>query len=285
MDFFKEQYSKKIDIYYQDQVEDKILKEGVKVLKGDVTEVDNLNLIKNAKGRQVFRLDIEGEGYYLKKYCYRRYDKKIKNIFRSSEAIRAYDIAHELLQAGIEVVEPTVAINYHKSLMTKDSLFITKEFAGSNLQEYLANGNYTQELKDKIIIKLAKLWAKIYKANFLTGDPNLPGILVQVKDKNVKLCLVDMDNFKRYNFLSWKKIIKNLIKFNAHTYSGLDKIGNKKLNCEDRSLFLKEFIKAYGKKVDINKLMNHIGQKTADRLIEWEKKDLVLKNDNLEYKN
>jgi len=281
MNYFRQKYSKEIQVYSQGPVESEILKVGVSLLKGSTNNVDNLKLVKGAKGRQVFSLDIDGERYYLKRYYYRQLKKRIKNIFRAPEGVRAYDMSIKLLESGISVANPIGVIIYKKDLITKDSLFITKEFAGEDLQEYIANGSYTQELKEDIIRGLAKLWATIYKNKFINGDPNLPGILVKFTEGKFKLSLVDMDNIRQLPYLPWKLVVKNLVDFNAHSYSGLDKMNNQRLSCADRRLFFKEFIKEYGLNVNSSNTITYISKKTSDRLIKWGKRDLVAQNDDL----
>lgn len=276
MKFSIKRYDNRINIYSNKEIKDNLLEISISLLCNDnYYKKSFIEEVKSDKGRQVFRLDLNNKIYYLKKYSYRRISKRVKNLFRSAEGVRAYQIAQKLLTLDIPVVKAIAAITYRSNIWTVDSIFITEGFLGVDLQEYLANGDYDQRLKENVIKEAAKLWARLYKTNFLNGDPNLPGILIRIKEDNIKLSLVDMDNFKEYSSLSWKKIIKNLIDFNAHSYSGLDKLGGKRLNTNDRILFFKELIKEYGVEIDVDKTIAYIREKTIERLIEWGREEVV----------
>lgn len=269
-------YEKGIKVYSDGELESDLVKKVINYLKiEDLSKFSKAKLVKASQGRWVFKLEVNGESYYAKKYFYRRISKKLKNLFRSAEALRALKISHQLLTAEIPVVQPVLAAVYRRNLWTFDSIFVTRDFGGTDLQDFLAYGDYDKELKEEVIKKVAQLWADFHKEEFLNGDPNLASILVKFVKDDIEIGLVDVDNVHKSSFLSWKKIMRTLIDFNAHTYSGLDKMGGKKLSCADRVLFLKEFLKRYGKKVDMQKTINHIAQGTIEELIDWGKEDLV----------
>lgn len=279
-------YKKKFDIYCNGDIDNKLLEITDVLLTNSNRVIEKeIKLVKDDIGRQVFKVKIGNDNYYLKKYFYKKASKKIKNLFRPAEAVRAYQISNKLLAASISVAEPIAAIVNNKGFMVKESIFITKEFVGIKLDDYLINEEYNKSLKEKIIKEVAKLWAKLYLFNFLNGDPNLPGILVRVQDDKVDLCLVDMDNFKQYSYLSWKKICKNLIEFNAHSYSGLGISGINKLSNKDRIIFFKliisELIKEYGWNINLEDNISYINKKTIERLIKWGREEVITQSNNL----
>ncbi|MBM7622953.1 lipopolysaccharide kinase InaA family protein [Sporohalobacter salinus] len=277
----KKRYDEKTTVYHYNKLEQDLVKKSVECLKTNKVNINNLNLVKSANGRKVFKLEFRNKNYYIKKYFYRKISKRIKNLFRVSEAVRASKISNRLLKVGIPVVRPILAITYKRNLWTQDSIFVTEGFNGITLQQYIAYGDYNRKMKCNIIKRVARLWAKFYSENFLNGDPNLASILIKFGQTDFKIKLVDVDNIRYYPSLSWKAILENLADFNAHTYSGLDKMGGRKLSYKDRELFLREFSKTYGRKIDVQKTGDYINRKTVDELIEWDKINLIDTNNEL----
>lgn len=279
----KKAWEDRVKVYYRDKLNEKLVEKIINFLKGkDVNGISKLEVVKTSQGRWVCKLKINNNKYYIKKYFYRKSGKKIKNIFRPSEALRAFRTSHQLLAVDIPVVRPVLAAVYRQNLLTVDSILVTKDFGGRDLQDFFASGDYNKELKEEVITKTAYLWAQVYKNNFLNGDPNLASILVRYRQGDLELALIDVDNIRCYPFLPWKMIVKNLIDFNAHTYSGLYKLDGNKLTCEDRLIFLKNFINYYDKNgIEQQSLITQIKQKTIERLIEWDKRDLIINNESL----
>lgn len=242
---------------------------------------DNFSLIDKSTGRRVFKLEFGNKSYYIKKYSYRKVSKRIKNLFRPSEAFRAFKKCKQLLAAEVSVVKPVLAITYRHDIWTVDSLFITEDFQGMNLRDYLAYEDYSLELKREIIKRLAEFWFELYQLKFLNGDPNIVNILIRFNQEKFELGLVDVDNIKKLPFIPWKMVIKNLIKFTAHTYSNLDGFGRDKLDYEDRMLFFKEFFSYFNHQEDIDELIDYINQKTVEKLIDWDKKELIISDKKL----
>lgn len=266
-------YNKDFIIYYKNKKpSQKLIDMSIYFLKNDI---NNKNiLIKKGNGRKIYKTYIDSEGFFLKKYSYRSFNKKLKNIFRKSAAYNALKISHRLLNNNIPVVKPVFSIVFKHNLWKYDSIFITKEYKSINLQQFLIKNNYSIKLKRKLLKKSAKIYAKMYNNNFINGDPNLPGILINKKNK---LFLVDVDNIKMDNFLTDKKIITNLANFNAHSYSGLGNMNKKKLSTNDRKLFFISLINKYNfKENNKNLLCKKIRKKTKKILFDWGKEYLII---------
>lgn len=260
--------------HYLKKPEKKIIGITKYCFQNDYIKNNSFELIKKGNQREIYKFKVNSKSYYLKKYSYRNLGKRIKNFFRASAAYRSFKITIELLEKNISVVKPILAAEYQYSPFITDSIFITKDFGGVNLQKFLAYNDYSQLEKEKVIIKVAKLWSKLYRNNYINGDPNLPGVLLRYNDK-LELALVDLDNFQKKIYLSQEKVIKNLAKFNAHGYSGLEKLQGKKLKKEDRKLFLKYFLKFYNRiNLDINNLLLKTEKETAKYLNKWNKDHL-----------
>lgn len=269
----KNKKSDGIDFYYNKKASNEMLEMTKYCLRNKRIDKNNFELIKKGNQREVYKAIIDSEIYYFKKYCYRSFDKKLKNIFRKSAAYNSFKRSNDLIENGISVVKPVLAAEIKHNHLTVDSVFITKDFGGTDLQQFLAEQDYSAAEKEKIIISLAKLWSKLYKKNYLNGDPNLPGVLLNFDDK-LKLSLVDVDNFKQVIYLTKKRIIRNLAKFNAHSYSGLAKMGGKKLKNADRKLFLQHLIRNY-KRLEKMNLYQAVQAETFNILKAWGKSELI----------
>lgn len=196
-------------------------------------------LVKKGNGRKIFKASVASKSYYFKKYSYRSFDKKLKNLIRKSAAYRSFKKSHLLLDKKIPVVEPVLAVLYKHNFFTYDSVFVTEDFNGINFQEFIAFEEYNNKLKKKLIKKAALFWSELYKNNIINNDPNLGSILIN-SDNSSELSLVDVDNIKIKDSLTSNEILHNLSKFNAHSYLGLKKLGGKQLSCSDKKIFLEE---------------------------------------------
>jgi hypothetical protein len=277
----KENFTENIKVYYYDSFDKDLVQEVIRCLMDKDLDKGSMEFVKDGKGRQVFKLAVNDKKYYIKKYFYRKISKRIKNLFRSAEALRALKVSLRLLRSGVPVVQPVLAVVYRRDFWTVDSLFVTEDFQGIDLQSYLADGKYDQDIKSLIIKGTARLWAQFYKNNFINGDPNLGSILIKFTQSDFKLSLVDVDNTRHLLSLPERMVIKNLIEFNAHSYSGLDRIGKQKLSFEDRIIFMKEFILSYGRNMNFEKTAKYIDRKTVGRLLQWGKRELVNKDEGL----
>lgn len=274
MQIKSEKYDK-INFYYNKKPSKLMFEMTKYFLETNKINNSDFEMIKSGNQREIYKGIVDSESYYFKKYSYRSLNKKLKNIFRSSAAYRSFKISNQLIANQIPVVEPILAAKYNHSLMIADSIFITKDFGGADLQNFLAKKEYSLKEKEEIIIKLAQIWAKLYKNNYLNGDPNLPGILINYNEnESLNLSLVDVDNFKKVIYLTKDRIIRNLAKFNAHSYSGLAKMGEKKLTKEDRKLFLNHFIKNYNDLTQID-LCQAVKTETFNILEAWDKSELI----------
>ncbi|RCW83292.1 lipopolysaccharide kinase (Kdo/WaaP) family protein [Halanaerobium sp. DL-01] len=275
MDFNKVSFKNKISIYYKNQEPSKKhINLTLDLLKG---KTNNMQLIKKDNGREIYKTNINSKGYYFKKYSYRNFDKKLKNLIRRPAAYRSLKRTYQLLDNGIPVVKPVLAAVFKKNLWTYDSVFVTEDFGGENMQKFIAFGEYDKNFKNKVIKKTAKIWAQMYNKNFVNGDPNLPGILIKVINNDIHICLVDIDNIRRLFYINKNIILKNMANFNAHSYSGLGKLNGKKLNHEDRIFFLKNFIKFYdSKKINFVKVSDYICRETYKLLKEWDKEHFFI---------
>lgn len=254
-------------IYYKNsQPSQKLVEISLHILQGN--KLDKLKKVKSEKGREVYKYQLGNQEYYFKRYCYRSLEKKVKGLVRLPEAVRALKMSFELEEKGIPVVKHLAAVSYRFSFFITDSILITRGFEGDDLDKYLTNSNFTKVSRKELIKKLADIWVSLYNNRILNGDPNLPGIMLNTNEKGIKLALLDMDNYCKLPCLTRQKVLKNLISFNAHSYSGL--AGSKNiLTTRDRILFFKELLKKYrfnNLKLDD---LKYIADQTVSKLTRW----------------
>lgn len=221
-------------------------------LKND-NKIDNSILLKKESERSSFIYNNLDENYFVKTYTFRRPLKILKNYFRLSHAEKALNISSAMLAAGINVATPLAVLIYKQNFFLKDSMLITEMLKGQNLQEYLVNEKYDLKLKRTIIQKIADSFAKLYIHNFITTDPNLPGIMVHIENDKINVAFVDMDNFKKKCIEKKKDILVNIANFNAHTYSGLARINQNHLVTNTDRLFFINHVFQYLNKYQITK--------------------------------
>lgn len=275
MKIYKTELSHNAILYFKDEIpSQKLINNASYFLKNNIR--DNKLLIKSDNGRTIYRKKLNSRGYYFKKYKYRGIKKSIKKFFRKSYAYRALETSCNLLNNGISVVKPVFSIKLKYNIFEYDSIFVTKEYEGLNLQKFLSENNCNIKLKREILKKCGKIYANIYNNNFINGDPNLPGVLINKKNE---LALVDVDNIRKSKFLSDKSIIKNIANFNAHSFSGLEKINSENLSNKDRKEFLDSLMDNYDFKVNNKKyLCEEIKKETYKILYKWNKEELMSNN-------
>ncbi|WP_027339409.1 lipopolysaccharide kinase InaA family protein [Halonatronum saccharophilum] len=280
MSLKKEAFDHKIKVYYQDNLNKKLYQKVIECFNSDCHSQGGFHLIKDEKNRQVFKLDFKGKVYYLKKYSYRKLSKRIKNLFRPEEAIRSFITSNKLLMNDIPVVKPILALTYKHNFFTYDSIFVTEEADGIDFKQNLIENEYTDKEIRKQFKRVGELWFQLLNNNFYHGDPSLANVLIAFKENDIKLSLVDVDNIKSFPFFTWKRVLKALIKFNAHIYSALNEPEITELGYRDRIHFFKQVVNKYNKGEKFQEIMNYINLKTVKKLLKWEKREWIF-NDKI----
>lgn len=279
MQLQKRKYKKGIHVYYTEKIIEPFLQKMVNFVRGDYTS--NLTLIKVKRETKVYKYEYNNQIYYIKAYLHKK--KKLKNYFRY-KAFRNIKITKSLMDNEIPVFIPCFSISYRKLPSPNNSLFITKEFDGINASDFLIEHHDKLEVKEMFIKKLAYILAKLYSKGFIQGDPNLENVMVKANSINDKgqidlgIVLVDIDSIRKWPILLDKIIIKNLVKFNALTIRNLSKYNTILISCEDRQLFLEEFLKHYKTTKDINFFEREIKKGTIEKLKKWGKANLINNN-------
>lgn len=271
----KKKVSHNIVQYYFSCPEEGLIITGREILKDK--EVSGLTPVAENEGRKVYRTIFRGQEFYFKIYPYQEVIRRVKDIFRWQPAVRALKKARILRKRGINTVKPASALVAGSYPWKKKSLLITEGFSGKNLRDFLVEENFSRSEKRKIISGVAHMWAKLFKNKVYPGDPNLTNILICREKDEIILSLVDLDGVKVLPFIPWKKVISNLVKFNAHTYSNMD-VGRKpatEITDRDRLLFLEKFLDFLEVDKDKYLLAEYLQERTVNRLNNWGKGDLI----------
>jgi ribosomal protein L30E len=133
---------------------------------------DELKQITYYCTRQVYRLKWGDEIYYLKKFVTPFLIKKLKNVIRLSKAVASMRKAWGLMEHNFEVAEPVAALTYQKNLFHKESIYITKNYSGSSLKEFLLS-DASIEAKKKALWDFSTLLGDFYKYGYFHRDPHL----------------------------------------------------------------------------------------------------------------
>lgn len=278
----KKRYNDKIKIYYQDDSYFSLAEEIISFiwLKNNKSII-SYELIKDDKGK-VYKIEYNNQTYYLKSYSYRNFKKNIKNIFRSSEAVRYFKLAIKLISADITVTEPVLGLTLRRNLFMIDSIFVMKEVPGVDLHTYLFKSDKCNKIiRRKTINKFALIWGKLINNNFLHQDPCLRNFMINLKQGEVQIKLIDIDNIYLLPIFPKKMLMKNLAKLRSRQLTDFKKTNTEPLNQVEVNTFLKEFKKNCKKEIEISSLFNAISIETVKRLIKYDRKNIILEDKTL----
>ncbi|MGM0369645.1 MAG: lipopolysaccharide kinase InaA family protein [Bacillota bacterium] len=276
-------YDAKIKIHYQNNFDNEFVEQIIKTIWFDDDVVGNFKLVKGDDFKsQVFRCKYKGEVYYVKSQAPRETSKLIKNIFRPVEALRHFKMLQQLSNADLIVPKPILSLTYSRKLFVKDSILVTKELKGIDLDKYLLDSkdeNY--KLRKKIIEQIAEIWAKLINNKLLHQDPCLENFKVEFQADKIKVKLVDIDNIYHLPIFPKKSLLNNLAKLRARQLSDFIKTNTKDLNSGELNLFYETFLNAYDGDLKLNQVKERVNDLTIKRLLKYNSKDIVLNNESL----
>lgn len=225
----------------------------------------------------VYRIEFKNENYFVKVYSYDKFKKIIKNLFRPVRSVRILKTISKLQENNIPVIEPSLGVVNKRSFLKKDSIFVSKEFEGVNLREYIEKENLTKKERIEIIKKMGCLWGKLLNNNFIHQDPGLKNFMYNKKNK--KIVLIDLDNIYYSPITIRRFLFESLARFYDFSISDFRKSNNKYLDSKERKLFLKYFLKNYKLDMPLKDFIYKINDLVIKRLIRSNKLDLLDKDD------
>jgi len=220
-------------------------------------------LFKDDKAHNVFKYQLDGNIYYIKKYENLRFKKKLKNLFRPAEGKRYLKLLNKLQEIGIPTINKGWAIKYG-TFIDRESLFITEEISGQKLIDFLADCS-DNILRKTAIKKLAELLNTLYSNKLLSGDPNFSNFFVNEAEE-VKF--IDLDSIKKFPIIPKSMIHKNLAKLLALAY-----VHKVEISIGEKELLVNEALNGQQFK-EILKL-------TKEKLDHWDHNKIIHENSEL----
>lgn len=275
-------YNSKIKIYNKKNRNIKLANFLIEfVYFNNLTHKMDVEIIKDNYKGCVYKVKYENENYFVKVYSFTRLRKLIKNLFRPVRSIRIFETIDKLNKNNIPVIKPILAIVNQKSFLRKDSIFVSKEFDGVNLRDYIEKEKLSKKERIDIIKQMGILWGKLLDNNFVHQDPGLKNFMYNKKAKEI--VLIDLDNIYHSSITIRKFLFESLARFYEFSISDFRESENKYLSSKERKLFLKYFLKNYKLNMSLEDFIYKINDLVIKRLIRnnkigfLDKKDLIFK--------
>jgi RIO-like serine/threonine protein kinase len=219
----------------------------IRIPDGRRADFEKLNSSKSALVLK-FNILFKAKVYsiILKKYFIRNFSDFFKNLILPSRAQRAYNAGQMLIANGF-LTPPAVAHN-RKFLMTM-------EIQGQPIFKLLAQ--FQAEKKKKLIEQFAQSIGKMHDKGIVHGDLRLGNVLVKENKDNFEFYFLDNERTKKFEQISWKLRVKNLVQINMHR----DDVDE-----NDRKVFFDCYLAQQSKPVDAHKLAEDVISKTLKRL-------------------
>jgi hypothetical protein len=207
--------------------------------------------IKYYRNRQVYQFKLGNEIYYIKKFVSPLLINKIKNAIRLSKAVGSLRISKKLLEHNFEVAEPMAALTYQKNLFHKESIYITKNYSGSNLKEFLLS-DAPIEAKKKALLDFSTLLGNFYKCGYYHSDPNLRNFIVKETNGKYRFAFIDLEAIHYYPWVLDICTFKSLRKL----YKSIHKVHfDERLWNRVELSMLKNFLSVYKPMADFSKIL------------------------------
>ncbi|MEJ6466106.1 hypothetical protein [Fusobacterium ulcerans] len=163
--------------------------------------------IQNYKSnRIVYREEIDGKIYYIKKYIMKKKDSFFCNLGIKNDLAKHYEkISKELKRINVLHVEPEYISVRSKNIFQRTAILVMKD-GGITLESYIKNYEIEQEYF-KIFFNL---FVKLCQNKIYSRDYNLEGALL---GKDGELRLIDFDKYRIKRIVTKKfkkKLIENL---------------------------------------------------------------------------
>lgn len=232
-----EKYSPEINIHYEKLLPYDLAQEIINFIwfnSESTTNVD-FELIQETKAK-VYKFNFKNQTYYLKSYSSRKISKVLKNFLRPAEALRFFQTELKLIHANIPVAPPVLAITKKINFFLVDSIFVTREVPGVDLQTFLRNNKDNVDLRTKLIKQMAYIWSNLINHHFLHLDPWLGNFIVSAEKGGIRVKLIDIDSIYAMPLVPKTiLIVKNLERLHRKLLG----VGSN----NERNLFINEFFK------------------------------------------
>ncbi|MCK4326213.1 hypothetical protein KAW55_05610, partial [bacterium] len=220
----------------RNEYKDDLLRLGIEDIEG-LLRKSEVQTIDDVDKSVISSVVLEGP-HGQERIAIKRYDKptlkrKIKDIFRSSKAMREWRIGNCLLERGISVATPLAVGERRRLRILKDSFLICREIEEANkLRDYisalkipthsslsrLGRGLKVRGLnkeKKGMTASLAKKLKEVHDKGFFHGDLNTSHIIMQSREgRELVFYFVDFESSRLRRKLSLGHRIKDLARLN-----------------------------------------------------------------------
>ena len=168
-----------------------------------------IELLKKSRHRQLFKLTVDQQVYFVKIYQRRGVVNALKNRFRPADGIRALKKACLLYSKGIPAVKAPVALVERGYIFQPKSLAATCQHAGISLRRFFIQEK-SVKMRHAVLERFARLFVDLLENKIYHGDASLDNFLVA----QGRIILVDFDGIKRFPLMPRKLILANLARLN-----------------------------------------------------------------------
>jgi tRNA A-37 threonylcarbamoyl transferase component Bud32 len=182
---------------------------------------------QNSRYSRFARFDVDGQGYYIKKFENRDMTEPFKSLFKGSRVTR--ELRGNCLLIQNDVSAPSAAAMIEKK---GGNYLITREILSrGTLLDFLLDESVPPRLHREAVVKMAQILAKLHGKHIILGDINMNNALVTVEN-GVKIHILDNERTRKV-LSTAKGVLKNLVQLN--------KSGHKQITAADRVRFYKVY--------------------------------------------
>lgn len=179
---------------------DKYLSKDMKELGECVQNYEN--------NRIVYREEIDGEIFYIKKYIMKKRDSFLSNLGIKNDLAKHYQkVSRKLKEINILHIAPEYIAVKNENMLQRTAILVMKD-GGTPLNDYI--NDYEEKLE--FFKEFFNIFIKLCKNKIYSRDYNLEGALL---GKDEKLRLIDFDKYRIKKIITKKfkeKLINNLKK-------------------------------------------------------------------------
>ena len=161
------------------------------------------------RSRFVYKLDLDGVGYYFKMYLNHHRLKGFQDLFRGQRAQRALDISVAMRDMGIDVARPVAAFEIGGADCQKRSVFVTEEISGVPFKHLFTQGK--NEVQQQAALQLlSRLYQDLVDNKIYHYDLNLANCWLDGE----QVILLDVDDIRQLRRLGFIRLYLNIEKHN-----------------------------------------------------------------------
>lgn len=195
-------------------------------------------IVKESRTTSVGTAASVDRGIHVKRYNYQGIGYALKDLFRTSRAMRVWIVANSCVMRGISVARPIAYLERRRSRVLLDSFLVTETVEGQTLSDMMRNCG--QRLRDKraLIRDLGRYISQMHHRQVANRDLKEVNLIVsRQKADRYLFSIVDFDGL-RVGPVSRRTRIKNLARLN-HNF-----LPSREVTRTDRLRFLTAYLSA-----------------------------------------